>query len=156
MKVPKLAVIRIRGGVGAKADALDTLRLLGLTRVNHCVLVDGTPSILGMLQKVKDYVTWGEIDAEMLELLIRKRGRVEGNRRMTDDVAKKMVGLSISEMAPSICEGKIDLSAIRGLKKVFRLHPPRKGFKALRRPYRDLGDLGYRGREINDLLRRMV
>lgn len=152
----KLAVVRIRGGVNARGEILDTLRLLGLTRVNHCVVVEGTPSVLGMLQKVKDYVTWGEVDAGTLELLLRKRGRIGGNRRLTDETAKNLFGLSISEMASGICEGRIDLRSLKGVKKVFRLHPPKKGFKAVKRPHADFGDLGYRGRAINDLLKRMV
>jgi len=155
--VPKLAVVRVRGSVGTRRDILDTMRLLGLTRVNHCVLVDGTPSVLGMLQKVKDYVTWGEIDAETLELLLCKRGRLEGNRRLTDDFVKSALGVgSISELAANVVDGKMGLESVKGLKKVFRLHPPRKGYKAVKRPYQDFGDLGYRGKAINELLRKMA
>ena len=42
-----------------------------------------------------------------------------------------------------------------GLKPLFRLNPPSKGFKATRLGY-PKGDLGYRGGKINELLKRMI
>jgi len=44
-----------------------------------------------------------------------------------------------------------------GVKPVFRLHPPKGGFKGtIRRPYKSGGELGYRGAAINDLILRMT
>jgi len=43
------------------------------------------------------------------------------------------------------------------VKPVFRLHPPRGGFKgSIRKPYGAGGELGYRGAAINELIRRML
>ena len=43
------------------------------------------------------------------------------------------------------------------LSPVFRLHPPRGGFKgSTKKPYSDGGELGYRGPAINELIRRMI
>ena len=67
------AVIRVRGSVNVRSDIKDTLKMLRLNRVNHCVLVPNTKPYSGMLQKVKDYVTWGEIDDETLKLLMDKK-----------------------------------------------------------------------------------
>ncbi|MEM2878598.1 MAG: 50S ribosomal protein L30 [Candidatus Hadarchaeales archaeon] len=155
--MPELAVVRIRGGVKAKRGAVETMKLLGLNRVNHCVVLDKNQSILGMLQKAKDYLTWGEINAETLEILLRKRGRTSGNRPLTDETVKNSTGFqTIAELASAICEGKAELNDIKEIKKVFRLHPPRKGYRSVKRPYRDLGDLGYRGDAINELIKRMA
>ena len=43
-------------------------------------------------------------------------------------------------------------------KPFFRLHPPRKGFerKGIKVPFKLGGVLGYRGKEINTLIQRMV
>ena len=43
-------------------------------------------------------------------------------------------------------------------KKTFRLHPPKKGWerKGIKKPFKRGGALGYRGAEINDLIRRML
>jgi large subunit ribosomal protein L30 len=40
-------------------------------------------------------------------------------------------------------------------KKTVHLKPPKGGIRAKKKPY-PKGDLGYRGKEINDLIKRMV
>ncbi|MEC8874649.1 MAG: uL30 family ribosomal protein, partial [Candidatus Thermoplasmatota archaeon] len=68
-------VIRARSDRGVTKKTRDTMSFLNLTRVNHAVLIPETPSYNGMLQKVKDYVTWGEVDADTISSLIKERGR---------------------------------------------------------------------------------
>jgi large subunit ribosomal protein L30 len=153
----KLAVIRIRGSVNALGVANKTLKMLNLTRLNHCVLVDDDPSTLGMLQEAKDYITWGEIKPETLEHLLQKRGRLQGDKRLTDEIVKSGTEFSsIKELATAIFDGKTEPQVLPQLKKVFRLHPPRKGYKSTKRPFKDLGDLGYRGERINELILKMA
>ncbi len=146
------AVIRVRGRTGIRPEIKYTMNLLNLTRVNHCVLVLETPHIKGMLQKCKDYVTWGEVSEEVLVKLLKKRGRKSGNVRLTEDDVKAHGGFE--GLAKSLMEGKAKVEDV-GLKKVFRLHPPRGGYKSIKRPY-PRGDLGYRGEAVNDLLARMI
>jgi len=74
------AIIRVRGTVNIKPNIKKTLQLLNLTRANHCVLIEETPSTKGMLQIVKDYVTWGEVEKETLTKLIKERGRLEDDK----------------------------------------------------------------------------
>lgn len=156
-QVVKLAVIRVRGGINARKVANTTLKMLGLTRINHCVLADDEPSTLGMLQTAKDYITWGEIKPETLEHLLRKRGRLQGDKRLTDEIVKSETEFpSIEGLATAMCDGKIGFGAFPSLKKVFRLNPPRKGYKSTKRPIKDFGDLGYRGERINELILRMA
>ncbi|MEM3421602.1 MAG: 50S ribosomal protein L30 [Candidatus Hadarchaeum sp.] len=152
----KLAVIKIRSDINARREVKDTLKMLGLTRVNHCVLVDDNESILGMVRKVKDYVTWGEVRADVVEQLLAKRGRLIGNKKLTDEVIKNRLNFqSLADLAAAITNGSVKLDEI-GIKKVFRLHPPSGGYKSTKRPVRDLGDLGYRGEKINELIMRMM
>ncbi len=156
--MPRLfAVIRIRGTVGIPRDVEDTLKMLRLVRKHHCVIIEETPSYLGMLNKVKDYVTWGEIDTEALTLLLRRRGRLIGDRRLTDEYIKKLGYNSIEEFSKAVIEGRAKLSEIPGLKPVFRLSPPSGGFKgSIKKQYRAGGELGYRGKTIKDLIKRMA
>jgi large subunit ribosomal protein L30 len=153
----KLAVVRIRSGIKARGVTNRTLEMLNLTRVNHCVIVDDDPPTRGMLQAAKDYITWGEIKPETLEHLLRKRGRLRGDKRLTDEIVKSQTEFSsIMELAAAVCGGKAELEVIPQLKKVFRLHPPRKGYRSTKRPVGDFGDLGYRGERINELILRMA
>jgi large subunit ribosomal protein L30 len=156
-RVVKLAVVRVRGGVRAREEVRATLRMLGLTRVNHCVVIDDDPSLKGMLQKAKDYITWGEIERDTLEDLLRERGRLEGGKRLTEEYIKSNTRFSsLSEFVDALYRGEVKLSDIPGLKKVFRLHPPSKGYEATKRPFRMGGSLGYRGGAINELISRMI
>lgn len=66
------AIIRIRGVIHIHPNIAHTLTLLKLYRRNYCVLCPKTPSLLGMIHKVKDYVTWGEIDPALMEQLQKK------------------------------------------------------------------------------------
>ncbi len=68
-----LAVVQIRGTTRTDIRIKDTLRFLGLNKKFSCVLVPNDPSYVGMIQKVKDFVTWGKIDKETFDLLMDKR-----------------------------------------------------------------------------------
>lgn len=152
------AVVRIRGNVGVRREIRETLKMLRLHKVHHAVIVPNTPSYQGMLQKVKDYVTWGEISKETLALLLERRGRLEGNYCLTNDFLVENLKInSIEELAEKIYNGELKLNDVPKLKPVFRLHPPKGGFKRKKkRPFRDGGELGYRGEDINRLIEKMI
>ncbi|MBP1911892.1 50S ribosomal protein L30 [Thermococcus stetteri] len=153
----KLALIRLRSGIRAKGEVKDTLAMLRLHRINHLVIVDDTPSYKGMIQKVKDYITWGEIDKDTLAKLLRKRGRLIGNRPITDEYVKEKLGMSIEEFAEKVVNGEMKLRDLPNIKPVFRLHPPRGGLKgSKKRSFKEGGALGYRGEKINELIERML
>lgn len=153
----KLALIRLRSGIRARGEVRDTLAMLRLHRINHLVLVDDTPSYRGMIQKVKDYITWGEIDKETLVKLLRKRGRLIGNKPITDDYVQEKLGMTIEEFAEKVVNGEMKLRDLPNIKPVFRLHPPRGGLKgSKKRSFKEGGALGYRGEKINELIERML
>ncbi|MEM0022091.1 MAG: 50S ribosomal protein L30 [Archaeoglobaceae archaeon] len=149
-----IAVVRLRGTIDVHGKIRETLRLLRLHKRYHCVVIPDTPSYRGMLQVVKDYVAYGEINAETLAMLLRHRGKLEGDVALTDEyIQQKTQFKSIEDFAKAVCEGKAKLSDIPGLKPVFRLHPPRKGLKNIKWHY-PRGDLG-KNAKINELLYRM-
>ncbi len=151
------AVIRVRGTVNIKEDIEDTMEMLRLNRVNHCVVIPDTPSYRGMLQKVKDYVTWGEIDEPTMTQLLLLRGRIDGGHPISEGFVRENTEYdSIGELAKAVCDNKLNLSKIDGFKPVFRLNPPRKGYRTIKRAYSVGGALGYRGKDINALLERMM
>lgn len=68
----KFAVIRVRGINGVRVDVRTALKQLGLDRKHSAVLVNEKDA--SQLQKVKDYVTWGEANEETEGILkVRKR-----------------------------------------------------------------------------------
>ncbi len=130
---PKLAVIRMRGLARQDLSVKESLKFLNLHRRNWCTVIEGTPSNKGMVLKVKDQVTWGEIDDETLALLAEKRGEEAEDERSIEVAGKKV-------------------------KKVFRLSPPKGGFerKGTKKGFGEHGALGYRGAKINELIRKMI
>lgn len=115
----KIAVVRIRSAIMQSKKIENTFTKLKLMRPNYCVIVPNTATYMGMLNKVKHIITWGELDSETEKLLEAKRDKG---------------------------------------KKVIRLHPPRGGFerKGIKVPFKLGGAGGYRGAEINKLLKRML
>jgi len=71
-KNQKIAIIRIRGEVGINKKIKDTLKMLRLYKKNWCVVLDKNPANLGMVKVVKDYATYGEINKELLDVLMKK------------------------------------------------------------------------------------
>lgn len=151
-----IAAIRIRGRTGIKRDIADTLDMLKLTRINHLVLIEETPSYNGMLQKAKDYITWGEVDEKIVAKLLSKRGKIAGNVKLTEDYLKENTDFSsVEELSKAIVDSGAKLEE-SGVKPVFRLHPPRKGYEDIKKTFVESGSLGYRGEKIGDLIKKMI
>ncbi|MFY1644316.1 50S ribosomal protein L30, partial [Methanoculleus bourgensis] len=55
----------------------------------------------------------------------------------------------------ALCSGEASLRDLAEIKPVLRLHPPRKGYKTIKRTFQQGGALGYYGPQINDLLYKM-
>jgi large subunit ribosomal protein L30 len=139
----KIAIVLVRGLVNVKTEVKDTLAMLRLKRKNHCVVVDDNPVNRGMIKKVKDYITWGEISDEVYSKLVAQRGEEFLSREQD---GKKKYTFKFLEV-----DGK-------KYKLYFRLNPPRKGFgrKGIKMPFSKGGALGNRAEKINDLIERML
>ena len=139
-----IAVIKVRGAMKADGEMKRTLELLRLYNNNYCVVLSNTPPIMGMIAKVKDYITWGEIDDETYKLMVENRGDLFKGRE-TDSRNK-------------IKYSKFIVYGSKKYKPFFRLHPPRKGFerKGIKIHFKIGGALGYRGEKINELIKRMI
>jgi large subunit ribosomal protein L30 len=135
-------VIRIAGMVKKKSEIVNTLDRLRLRRKYACTIIDSKKKeMLGMLEKVKHYVAYGQISNETLEKLIKARGQSMDKKEI--DAGKVVEGLLKGKPLKDL-----------GLKPFFRLHPPRKGIKSkLQYPKGVLGD---NKKDINKLIERML
>mgnify|MGYP001560881355 FL=1 len=130
----KLAVILVRGVVKVTKPVKDTLTMLNLNRKNHCVVIENNSAYRGMLFKVKDYITWGNVDDNTVKELVEKRGAVlESDKKGLEFNGKKY-------------------------KRYFVLNSPKKGFgeKGIKTSFKVGGGLGNRGDKIKDLIQRML
>lgn len=140
----RLAAIRLRGKTQIKTKIEDTLKMLRLYKNNYCAVFPNTQVYLGMLKKSKDYLTWGEIDDETFKLLVEKRGEQFSGREADSKNKLKYNDFTVINN--------------KKIKKYFRLNSPRKGLgrKGIKHSFKDGGALGYRGAEINGLIKRML
>lgn len=151
----RIAVVRVRGSVGTNRKVEDTLRMLRLSRVNYCSIIDDRDTYNGALKKVKDYVTWGHVGEAEVALMLKKRGEITGGKRLTDDYVKENTKFdSIEDFSKSFMSFEVELDDIPELKQFFRLHPPRKGHGGIKRSFIEGGALGKRD-SLRDLLYRM-
>jgi len=112
---------------------------------------------MGMLYRVQNYVTWGEVSKETVALMLKKRGKLAGGKKLTDESVEKLGYKSIDALAEAIASCKAEYQKLPNIQPVFKLHPPSKGFKGkTKKSFRVGGEAGYRGEAINDLIKRMA
>lgn len=71
-----IAIIRIHGEVKIRKVIVETLNRLNLKRKYTCIVLEKPTEIeLGMIEKVKDFVAFGEIDKETYKKLVDARGQ---------------------------------------------------------------------------------
>jgi large subunit ribosomal protein L30 len=148
------AIVRVRGSVKVRKNINDTLLMLRLKNVNNCIVIPEDGVYKGMIAKAKDYITWGEVSKDAFKKMLLKWGRTKNNKRV-DEAYLKERGQDIETFTEQFFAGKLRLQDV-DIKPVFRLHPPRKGYEGIKRPFTMKGALGYRGEKINDLLVRMI
>ena len=154
----RLAIIRITGKIGIKKDIKETLNLLRLYNKYTCTVVPSSKNYLGMIMKLNDFVTWGEIDKETFRLLLEKRGKITKKEKFSEEYIKKKLNTSLNEFADNFINFKKEIKDVPGLKTFFKLCPPKGGFEnnGIKRPYSLGGVLGYRKEKINELILRMI
>jgi len=158
MKSNPLVVIRIGGNVNLKKTIGDTFKMLKLYSKHYCIVVPANPHYVGMIKKVQDYVTWGEITQETLLQLVRTRGRLAAKKILTDDIVHSQLNTDLEGFCKEVFAEKKSFKDLAGMKTFFRLSPPKGGYERLgtKHPFSMGGALGYRKDKINALVMRML
>jgi len=147
-------VVRIRGTVDASSEVEDTLEMLNLDGANSFTVVPREDTYTGMVNKVDDYVAYGEPSPSILARLLEGRGEtVEGEPLDEEHLEEHGYG-SFDELAEDVVEGETKLRDA-GVAPTIRLHPPRRGHGGIKHSYKEGGVLGNHGDDIDELLRRM-
>ena len=149
-------VLRIKGQVDVPYWAHTTLKLLKLEKKFRATIIPAKENTVGMLNKVKHYVSWQEIDPTLAKELLDKKGRKSGYKKFTNEDLKEIGYNTIEELASSLAEGKTSLSKLKPLKPWFALAPPKHGFKrSTKKLYGQKGVLG-QNKELGNLVRNMI
>lgn len=70
-----VAVVTVRSPIGAKKEVKDTLKMLKIFKKNSCTIRPISKPIKGMIQKAKDFITWGNIDDKTIKMLEKAKGK---------------------------------------------------------------------------------
>jgi large subunit ribosomal protein L30 len=152
----QLVVIRVSGTVNIRYDVKKTLELLKLRRRYSATIVPKNNYYLGMLNRAKDHISWGELNFDVTKMLIQKRGKTIYGKSVDDSTAKEEGFKSLDEMVNGVVEGSVQLNKLKTVKQYFNLAPPRGGFKrSTKKPYKVGGVLG-ENKGILSLISRMV
>ncbi len=136
-------VVRMRGTVNVPHWARTTLNLLHLDKRFRATIIPSRENTQGMLDKIKHYVSWQQVDVPTIKELLEKKARKDGYKKITTEDIAKLGFKSIDDLAKSLVEGTALLSKLKPLKPWFALSPPRHGFKRnTKRMYGEGGILG--------------
>ena len=149
-------VVRIKGQADVPYWASTTMTLLKLDKKYRATILPAKDNTLGMLNKVKHYISWIELDNDLAKDILDKKARKSGYQKITPEDLKELGFNSIDELATALSEGKATLSKLKPLKPWFALSPPRHGFKrSTKKLYGQKGVLGS-NKELGTIVRRMI
>jgi large subunit ribosomal protein L30 len=136
-------VVRMRGTVNVPHWARTTLDLLHLDKKFRATIVPAKDNTKGMLDKIKHYVSWQELDVSTTKELLEKKARKGGYQKITTEDVTQLGFKNTDDLAKSLVEGTISLSKLKPLKPWFALSPPKNGFKRnTKKMYGEGGILG--------------
>ncbi|PIN90172.1 50S ribosomal protein L30 [Candidatus Pacearchaeota archaeon CG10_big_fil_rev_8_21_14_0_10_32_14] len=141
-------MLRIKGEVGVDRDIEETMCRLKLKKKFVGVILNKETNVqMGMVQKIRNCVAYGEVSDELLEKIIASRGRALDTSKKMAEPKKVVEGLKQGKSLEDF-----------NVKPFFRMHPPRGGFRgpASTKTHYPKGTLGDHGKELNKLVERML
>ena len=79
VKAKKILVLRIAGRAAKKKKAVETMDRLKIRKKFTCIIVDSTDKArMGMVEAVKDSVSFGEVSEEFIAEMKKKREEKNG------------------------------------------------------------------------------
>lgn len=149
-------VVRIKGQADVPHWATTTMTLLKLDKKYRATILPAKDNTLGMLNKVKHYISWIELDADLAKELLDKKARKSGYQKITPEDLKELGFNTVEDLAKALSDGTATLSKLKPLKPWFALSPPKHGFKrSTKRLYGQKGVLGS-NKELGTIVRRMI
>ena len=132
------------------------MEMMKLERKYRATILPAKENTLGMLNKIKHYVSWTALDPDLAQEILEKKARKSGYRKITAEDVTRLGFDGLPHMARALSSGEAVLSKLKPLKPWFALAPPRHGFR--RSTKRLAGQKGILGRnnDLGDIVRRMM
>jgi large subunit ribosomal protein L30 len=151
------AIVQLRGEVDMSSGTRDTMSMLNLHGVNHCVFVPEEDTYRGMITKVNDFVAHGEPSADVVATLLASRAEpLEGDADVDEEwLADNTEYDDFAALAAALVDEETTLRE-QGLSPTLRLHPPRGGHDGIKHAASTGGQLGvHETADIDSLLEAM-
>ncbi|KAD6795212.1 hypothetical protein E3N88_06108 [Mikania micrantha] len=156
-------VIRIQGKNDMHPQTRKLLYSLRLRRIFTGVFVKENDRILDILQKVEPFVTYGYPNLKSVSELIYKKGLAKFDKQifpLTDNnIIEQALGehkiICIEDIVNEIANMGPHFKEVSNFLCPFSLNKPEKALQGKKRPFRDGGDSGNRGDQINELINKM-
>nr|XP_043615603.1 60S ribosomal protein L7-1 [Erigeron canadensis] len=158
-----LFIIRIQGKNDMCPQTRKLLYSLRLRRIFTGVFVKANERVMGILQKVEPYVTYGYPNLKSVNELIYKKGLAKVNKQiypLTDNnIIEQAMGehkiICIEDIVNEIANVGSHFKEVSNFLCPFNLNKPEKALQGKKRPFRDGGDAGNREDQINELISKM-
>src|ERR687889_574258 len=92
-------VVRMKGTVNVPYWARITLESLSLNKRFRATIIPENAQTLGMLRKIKEFVSWTSVDTEFIREFIEKRGRSSSSRLLSAPSAADTAAPSAADTA---------------------------------------------------------
>jgi large subunit ribosomal protein L30 len=137
-----IVVIRIAGQVNLSEEIKEALSRIRLRKKYSATLLPETKENLKLLLRLRNFVSYGQINTETLAKLLATRGRpLKGSKMDAKKIMSEIENKPLNDL---------------GIKPFFTLHPPRGGIDAKKHAGESgKGVLG-ENKKINELVERML
>lgn len=117
-----------------------------------------------MIRLIEPYVTWGLVDKNMIKDLIYKRGSVKTGDNEVVEIDNTIIETSLGKIGIFVIEDLVDelfkcgkhMNDVMNFIGFFLLTPTQDVKERINIPFVRGGNQGYRGTEINKLLKEMI
>ena len=149
-------VVRIRGQADVPYWATHTMSIMKLEKKYRATIIPAKDNTLGMLNKVKHYISWTKLDVSLAREILEKKARKSGYRKVSQEDITQLGFDGLDQMADELASGESVLSNLKPLKPWFALAPPKSGFKkSTKRLAGQNGILGS-NKDLDNIVRRMM
>eukprot|EP00560_Eucampia_antarctica_P006911 CAMPEP_0197823940 /NCGR_PEP_ID=MMETSP1437-20131217/1262_1 /TAXON_ID=49252 ORGANISM="Eucampia antarctica, Strain CCMP1452" /NCGR_SAMPLE_ID=MMETSP1437 /ASSEMBLY_ACC=CAM_ASM_001096 /LENGTH=287 /DNA_ID=CAMNT_0043423367 /DNA_START=79 /DNA_END=942 /DNA_ORIENTATION=- len=157
--------VRIRDDLGTPKDVARILSRLRLRNVNEGVFARYNTSTRKQLHLIEPWVTYGVASKSVIADLISRRGhgKIEQKRVPLSDntIIEKALGndtgiICVEDLVHEIYSVGSDFGKANIFLWPFRLSAPKSKFQKQKLNFKDGGDYGDRGEEMDDLIRKML
>lgn len=160
-------VVRIREPNGMPNNVRRMLNKMKLKSPNEGIFMRYNESSRKMLHLIEPWVTYGIPSKVVISDLIRRRGhgRIDGKRIPLSDntIIEKALGekteggvICIDDMVHELHAVSDYFTKVNSFLWTFHLSAPRSKFQKTKLNFKDGGDYGDRGQEMDDLIRTML